>query len=235
MRTAPRVALAMIFCLSLAVFGDAYGQDGHKPGHGAKHGQGGNHHHQRFDDPARWSKSFDDPARDAWQKPDDVVSALALKADARIADIGAGTGYFTVRLARSVPQGIVFAVDIEKKMVEHITSRAKEHGLANVRGVVASQTAANLPERIDFALMVNSYHHIDERVAYMRDLAGSLTPSARVAIIEARPEADQGPPKHFRITAAKIDEEMKAAGYIRAGQHDFLPRQNLLVYEREEK
>lgn len=194
----------------------------------------GHDHHQRFDDPAKWSKSFDDPARDAWQKPEEVIRSLALKADARVADIGAGTGYFTVRLAKSVPGGQVFAVDIERKMVEHIQSRAKEGGFVNVRGVVARETSANLPEPVDLALMVNSYHHIDARSAYMRDLASSLRPGGRVAIIEARPEAEQGPPKHFRLPVARIDEEMAAAGYRRIAKHDFLPRQNLLVYERSQ-
>ena len=211
--------------IALCMTGAAFAQHGH--GHG-KNG----HHHQRFDDPARWSKSFDDPARDAWQKPDDVIRALALKPDARVADVGAGTGYFTVRLARAVPKGTVFAVDIERKMVEHIASRAKEQGLANVRSVVASETAANLSETVDLVLMVNSLHHIDARIPYMRSIGASLRDGGRIAIIEARPEAEQGPPKHFRMSIAKIDEEMKTAGFVRVTQHDFLPRQNLLVYER---
>lgn len=202
----------------------------HKHGEGAPKGHG----HERFDDPEKWSKSFDDPARDVWQKPDDVIQALGLKPGARVADIGAGTGYFTVRLARAVPAGIVFAVDIEQKMVEHIAARAKESGLSNVRGVVAGETSAKLPEPIDLALMVNSYHHIDARAAYMRDLASSLRPGGRVAIIEARPDAEQGPPKHFRLPIAKIDEEMTGAGYRRVAKHDFLPRQDILVYERSQ-
>ncbi len=229
MKTLLSVARGAFFTVTLAIGGGALAQDGHKHGEGAK---GGGHHHESFNDPARWSKSFDDPARDAWQKPDDVIRALAIKPDSRIADIGAGTGYFTVRLARVVPQGLVFAIDIERKMVEHIAARAKDLGLTNVSGVIASRTASNLPGTIDLALMVNSYHHIDARVAYMRNLASSLNPGARIAIIEARPEAEQGPPKHFRMQVDKIDEEMKAAGFMRVAQHDFLPRQNLLVYER---
>lgn len=210
--------------IGVSLGGAAFAQHGH--GHGA------GHNHQRFDDPARWSKSFDDPARDAWQKPEDVIRALALKPSARVADVGAGTGYFTVRLARAVPEGTVFAVDVERKMVEHIASRAKEQGLANVRGVVASETAANLPEAVDLVLMVNSFHHIEARAKYMQSIAGALREGGRVAIVEARLEAEQGPPKHFRMSITKIDEEMKAAGFVRVGQHDFLPRQNLLVYER---
>ncbi len=223
MRITPIFALAALFSAGLIASEGAFAQH--------NHGHGGGHHH-RFDDPARWSKSFDDPARDAWQKPDEVIRALTLKSDALVADIGAGTGYFTVRLARAVPKGIVFAVDIEKKMVDHIATRAKEQGLANVRGVAGAAKAANLPEAVDLVLMVNSYHHIDGRTAYMSNLAGSLKPAGRVAIIEARPEAERGPPKHFRLAVEKIDEEMKAAGLVRKERRDFLPRQNLLIYER---
>jgi SAM-dependent methyltransferase len=204
--------------------------------HGHAEGMSSGHrHHQRFDDPEKWSKSFDDPARDSWQRPDDVIRSLAPNADARIADIGAGTGYFTVRLARSVPRGIVFAVDIERKMVEHIAARAKEVGLSNVRGVVAGETSARLPEPVDLVLLVNVYHHIEKRMDYMRDLASSLRRGGRVAIIEARPDAEQGPPKHFRLAVTRIDEEMAAAGYRRIAQRDFLPRQNFLVYERSDR
>ncbi len=220
------VKLASALIVSVFAGAGASAQHDHKEG-----GKGGHPHHQRFDDPAVWSKSFDDPARDVWQKPEDVIRALALKSDARIADIGAGTGYFTVRLARAVTGGLVYAVDIEHKMVDHIVSRAKEAGLTNIRGVVAREASASLPEAIDLALMVNSYHHIEGRTAYMRDLASSLRLGARIAIVEARPEADQGPPKHYRLSIAQIDQEMLAAGYKRTGQHDFLPRQNVLIYE----
>jgi SAM-dependent methyltransferase len=220
------IKLALASIITVFAVDSSYAQHGHKEG-----GKGGHHHHQRFDDPAVWSKSFDDPARDAWQKPEDVIRALALKSDARVADIGAGTGYFTVRLARAVPGGQIFAVDIEHKMVDHIVARAKDAGLTNIRGVVAREASASLPEAIDLALMVNSYHHIEGRTAYMRDLARTLRPGGRIAIVEARPEADQGPPKHFRLSIAQIDKEMSAAGFKRTGQHDFLPRQNLLIYE----
>src|SRR5687768_17884607 len=89
------------------------------------------HTHQHgFGDAQKWSKIFDDPERDAWQKPHEVIQALALKPDAVVADIGAGTGYFAVRLAHMLPQGRVYAVDTEAAMVKHVTERAKGAGLA---------------------------------------------------------------------------------------------------------
>lgn len=199
-----------------------------------KHGEGkaAGHADHRFDDPQKWSKSFDDPERDSWQKPDEVIRLLALAPDARVADIGAGTGYFTVRLAKAVTRGTVFAVDVEPKMVEHLAHRAKESGLPNVRAVKGSETSANLPEPVDLALLVNSFHHIDARVDYVKNLAASLRAGARIAIIEYRPDAERGAPKHMRLTVSQIDADMKAAGYVRTAAHDLLPHQNLLVYQR---
>src|SRR6185436_9668589 len=88
-------------------------------------------HQHTFGDAEKWSKVFDDPQRDAWQKPHEVIKALALKPDAVTADIGAGTGYFAVRLAHMVPQGRVYAVDTEPDMVRHLAERAKKNGIKN--------------------------------------------------------------------------------------------------------
>jgi SAM-dependent methyltransferase len=199
-----------------------------------KHGEGksGGHHSHRFDDPEKWALSFDDPERDEWQRPDEVIRALALKPDARVADIGAGTGYFTIRLARAVPAGKVLAVDIEPRMVAYLGERAKKEGLANVVAVKGGEKAANLPEAVDLALLVNSLHHIDARVAYVKSLDKMLRPGGRIAIIEYRPNAARGAPKHMRMSVGQIDTDMKAAGFSRMETHEFLPHQSLVVYRK---
>src|SRR5689334_23764588 len=89
-------------------------------------------HQHSFGDAQKWAHVFDDPARDAWQKPHEVIQALALKPGASVADIGAGTGYFSARLAKMLPQGKVYAVDVEPDMVRYLAERAKRDGLANV-------------------------------------------------------------------------------------------------------
>ena len=122
-------------------------------------------YHRRFDDPAQWAQRFESPERDAWQRPDLVVSSLSLAPDARVADVGAGTGYFSVRLARAVPQGRVWAVDVEPTMVRWVLDRARRDQIANLTAVLASPDDALLPEPVDLVLVVDTYHHISARTA----------------------------------------------------------------------
>lgn len=198
---------------------------GHQPPPGADHMQ------HRFDDPAAYAKSFDDPARDTWQMPDRVIAALALKPGDRVADIGAGTGYFSTRLAKSAAKPHVFAVDIEPKMVGYLTQRATREGLANMRAVQASATSPQLPERVDVVLVVDTFHHIGNRAAYFSGVRQQLRPGGRVAIVDFRKDAPgEGPPAQFRFTPEQITAEMTAAGYLLEASHDFLPRQHFLVY-----
>ena len=109
----------------------------------------GDGYHRRFADAHAWSKTFDDPARDASQKPEDVLDALALRSEARVADIGAGTGYFAARIAKRVPAGRVYATDVEPDMVRFLGDRARKEGLANLVAVQSSPDDARLPEPVD--------------------------------------------------------------------------------------
>ena len=190
----------------------------------------GDHMQHRFDNPEQWAKSFDDPARDAWQMPDKVIAALKLKPGQVVADLGAGTGYFTVRLARSPAMPKVYGVDIEPSMVNYIRERMAKEGLKNVVAVQASADNANLPERVDLVLIVDTYHHIGNRETYFRRLAKSLKPGGRVAIIDFKPDAPDGPPKEFRFPPEKVEKEMAAAGYALSEKLDFLPRQQFLIF-----
>lgn len=190
------------------------------------------HMQHRFDDPARLAKSFDDPKRDAWQMPERVITALALSPNASVADIGAGTGYFSMRLARAVPSGTVYAVDIEPNMVAHLKTRAAGEKLPNVSPVLASATSPNLAQPVDVILVVDTYHHIGNRPDYFRALRSRLAPGGRIAIIDFRKDSPEGPPVHFRFTPEQIKKEMADAGYAVAAEHDFLPRQHFLVFRQ---
>jgi ubiquinone/menaquinone biosynthesis C-methylase UbiE len=188
------------------------------------------HMQHKFDDPARYAKSFDDPARDKWQMPERVIAALGLKPGMSIADVGAGTGYFTVRLAK-VPGVTVFAVDVEPKMLEHIKTRRAAEKLSNVSTVLAGANSPNLPQAVDVVLVVDTYHHLPNRPVYFRELRRSLLPGGTVAIVDFRKDAPDGPPAHFRFTPEQIEAEMKEAGYRLEATHDFLPRQHFMVFQ----
>jgi SAM-dependent methyltransferase len=189
-------------------------------------------HHHSFEDAHKWSQVFDDPKRDAWQKPHDVIQALALAPDAIVADIGAGTGYFAVRLAHNVPKGRVFAVDTEAGMVKHLAERAKRDGIANITAIAGTPDDPKLPEKADLVLLVDVYHHIEQRERYFKRMAQSLKPQGRVAIIDFRMDSPHGPPRKARIAPERVKTELKNAGYELAQEHAFLPNQYFLVFKR---
>lgn len=181
-------------------------------------------------DPERDGARLDNPQRDAWQKPDEVIGRLPLRPGMKIADIGAGTGYFSVRLARHESAPLVYAVDIAPKMVEFLRERGVKEGLDRLRAVQGGETSPNLPEAVDLALVVNAYHHIGERIAYFEKLASSVRPQGRVVIVDWKKEAPMGPPLEHRFSPDQIQSEMGRAGYRLVEQHDFLPHQSFLVF-----
>jgi len=187
-------------------------------------------HQHSFGDAEKWAHVFDDPERDAWQKPHAVIEALALKPDAAVADLGAGTGYFAARLANMLPKATVYAVDLEPDMVKYLGERAKREGLANLKPVQATAGEARLPAKVDLVLLVDVYHHIEARERYFRALAASLHPGARVAVIDFRLDSPEGPPKAARIAPEQVKAELARAGYALAEEHAFLPRQYFLVF-----
>lgn len=196
----------------------------------AAYAQAPHTHQHHFKDAEKWAHVFDDPQRDAWQKPHEVIQALKLAPDATVADIGAGTGYFSARLATMLPKGKVYAVDVEPDMVKHLAQRAKKEARGNMQAVQGAFDDPKLPAKVDLMLFVDVHHHIDKREQYFRRLKGSLKPGGRVAIIDFRPEAPMGPPKHSRIPSGKVKSELEAAGYSLIEEHGFLPNQYFLLF-----
>jgi len=188
-------------------------------------------HQHSFGGAEQWAQIFDDPKRDAWQKPHEVIQALALKPDAVIADIGSGTGYFSARFANMVPKGRVYGIDTEPDMVKYLAERAKREGLKNITAVTGAPGDARLPEKADLIIMVDVFHHIADRARYLKKLQGSLKPGGRLAIIDFRMDSPDGPPKSARITPDRVKTELKGAGYALIQEHAFLPNQYFLIFQ----
>jgi len=184
-----------------------------------------------FEDAEKWALVFDDPTRDTWQKPERVIRTLALPPNAAVADIGAGTGYFAVRLARAIPKGRVFGVDVEPNMVRYLAERARHEALANLTALAGEPDDPRLPMAVDLAIMVDVYHHIGDRVRYFRNLRRYLKPGGRVAIIDHR-RAPEDPPEAMLIAPSRVKEELKRAGFGVAAEHGFLPNQFFLIFKR---
>jgi predicted methyltransferase len=175
--------------------------------------------------------------RDDWQQPERVIAALEIRAGDRVADLGAGGGYFTFRLADAVgPEGIVYAVDVDADMVSYLRKQAEEEDRANVVPVLAAFDDPKLPEAVDLIFTTNTYHHMEDQSAYFARVADDLRPGGRIAIIEPT-----GAGFFQRIfcghatPASAIRSEMEAAGYREVERHDFLSRQSFLVFSRAEE
>jgi ubiquinone/menaquinone biosynthesis C-methylase UbiE len=219
----------------------AHGRD-HERGGGHQHGGPG---HRGEGDPARdqhgnpldlagYLARLESPERAAWQQPDALVSALGLTPGATAADVGAGPGYFTLRLARAVgPGGTVFGLDVEPRMIELLAMRAREAGLANVVPVLAPAGDGLPPRPCDLILLVNAFHHFPDGPGYLDRLAGALAPGGRLALVDFHEgELPVGPPPEHRVTRATIDAAVAAAGLRVAEELRFLPYQHFLLLVR---
>jgi arsenite methyltransferase len=203
----------------------------HRPSPGAAH----DHHFKDIDQALRM---FESAERDTWQKPDEVVKQLQLRTGDVVADIGAGTGYFTRRFAAAVgPRGKALGLDIEATMVTHINSEAQKQGTANLNARQVPPNDPQLgPQSVDMVFICNTYHHMQERVAYARLLAQALKPGGRVVIIDfhKRP-LPLGPPVEWKLASETVTEEFRQAGFQLARSVDFLPYQYFLEFVHSPK
>lgn len=170
--------------------------------------------HKDFSDAEAYSAHFDDPARDAWQHPEDVMNLMQIPRGSTVVDLGAGTGYFVSALARRVGDtGQVLALDVEPKMITFLERRVKDQQLTNVRPQRVSADDPGLPPAsASRILIVNTWHHIDDRASYAKKLAAALTLDGQLWIIDFTLDADQGPPAKYRLAPEKIIQELEQGG-----------------------
>jgi ubiquinone/menaquinone biosynthesis C-methylase UbiE len=188
--------------------------------------------HRLHGDPAAYIAALEDPARDAYQKPREVIEALRLKEGEVIADIGAGSGYFTLRLAHHVGgKGHVYGVDISPDMIRHLNRRISDAGLLNVSTILALPDDPLLPRQVDRFLIVDVWHHVENQPAYLALMKKMLKPGGRVAMIDFhKKDLPVGPPSEMKIAREDLLRQMQEHGFRLVEEHTFLPYQYFLVF-----
>ena len=201
--------------------------------HAQSQQQGGSHVVRLF--PPSDLGLLDAPDRDLWQRPDQIMDALGVADGAVVADIGAGSGWFTIRLARRVgPQGLVYAEDVQTEMINAISRRVGREGLNNVRPVLGLKNDPRLPpQSLDAALLVDAYHEIENRVAVLSNLARALKPQGRIGVVDFRLDGTgPGPSIEERVSPDVVVKDATEAGLRLIGEEPFLPFQYFLIFSK---
>ncbi|UVT21425.1 MAG: methyltransferase domain-containing protein [Nitrospira sp.] len=178
---------------------------------------------------------LNDPSRDAWQKPQGVVEKLSIAPGSRVADLGAGGGYFTWHLAKAVgARGTVYAVEVNETALNMIFKEMVARGTPNVRPVRAEPHDPRLPEPVDLVFSCDTYHQMEDRVAYFRSLGSSLKPGGRVAILDFHPRGLVAGLFGHRTAKEDVRLEMEAAGYRLLNDYNLLEQQHFQVFAKHE-
>jgi arsenite methyltransferase len=189
--------------------------------------------HRLHTDPKLYLGALDDPKRDAYQKPQEVMGALGLKAGEVIADIGAGSGYFTFRLAHHVgDRGKVYAVDVSPDMIRHINRRIRELKAKNVVSILADPDDPLLPEAsVNRFFFSDSWHHIENQTKYLSLMKKILKPGGEIVMIDFhKKELPVGPPMQMKIAREDLIKQMESNGFRLMKEHTFLQYQYFLVF-----
>jgi SAM-dependent methyltransferase len=223
------LCVGLALCVTLPIWAQTPEADhghGHRPGH-----------HHRFSNAEQWSERFDDPKRDAWQRPAEVVTLIGLGPGMTVADLGAGTGYFLPHLSRAVgPHGLVLGLDVEPDMVRFMAERSTREGLANAEArLVAPDDPGLEPASVDRVLIVNTWHHLDDRPAYAARLRAALAEGGAVCIVDYTREAPFGPPARHRLTPEEVMAELAGGGLDPELLDEQLPHQYVVLGRAPER
>ncbi len=190
--------------------------------------------HALHQDHRAYVAMLEDPARDAWQKPREVIEALALRPGQVVADIGSGSGYFTLRFSHHVgDQGRVYAVDVDPEMVRDLNRRVRDLGARNVVTVLADADDPLLSDAsVDRFVIVDTWHHIADQAKYLGLMKRMLKPGGQVVMIDfQKKELPVGPPPAMKIAREDLVRQLEQAGFRLSAEHTFLPYQYFLVFE----
>lgn len=189
--------------------------------------------HRLHNDPKAYIGALEDPQRDAYQKPHEVLTALNLKPGEVIADIGAGSGYFTFPIAHHLgPEGKVYAVDVSSDMILHLNRRIRDLKTTNVVSVLADPDDPLLPEQsVNRFFICDVWHHVESPSKYLGMIKKMLKPGGQVIMIDFhKKELPFGPPMAMKIAREDLVKQMESNGFRLANEHSFLPYQYFLVF-----
>jgi SAM-dependent methyltransferase len=205
-------------------------------GGGSSHASDGSSHPHdplghRFRSAEEWAKIFDDPARDAWQKPAEVTALAEIAPGSIVADLGAGTGYFEPYLSRAVgPSGRVLALDIEPDMIRYLKERAAREGWTNVEARQVTIDDPGLADgSVDRVLVVDTWHHVPARVEYAKKLRRALRAKGAVFVVDFTKESKIGPPPEHRLSPESVASDLAAAGMPSSIAPEDLPDQYVVI------
>jgi ubiquinone/menaquinone biosynthesis C-methylase UbiE len=184
-------------------------------------------------DPKAYREVLENPDRLATLQVEKVMAALAVKAGMRIADLGAGSGIFSIPLARATgPTGLVYAVDIDPGMLAFVSEKAQAASLTNIKNVVAGEMESRIPEPVDLIFICDVMHHLPKQAEYVKQFGALLRPDGRVVVIDFAEGKWPAGHESFTITPAQVDGWMRGAGFALVTAHDFLPTNFFRVYQK---
>jgi cyclopropane fatty-acyl-phospholipid synthase-like methyltransferase len=187
----------------------------------------------RFQDINYWLKVFEDPERDSWQQPDEVVKKMNIGRRDVVVDIGAGTGYFTRRFAVAAPEGRAIGLDIEQSMVRYMQEDAIKLGLKNYSARIVKTDDPQIEKKsVDIVFLCNTYHHIENRKKYFKEVAEGLKDGGRLIIVDFyKKELPYGPPPSHKLSKEIVIAELQDGGYRLRTSLKFLPYQYYLEFD----
>jgi predicted methyltransferase len=177
---------------------------------------------------------LEQPDRDEWQRPDKIMDVLGIGEASFVADLGAGSGWFTIKLAGRVgPNGMVYAEDIQRPMIQAIKIRVDRLGLKNVTTVLGKSTDPQIPVPVDAVLICDAYHEMEQPVALLRNMAAKLKPGGRIGIVDfTKDGGGPGPEMDDRVDPDAVIRDVQAAGLVLRSRETFLKYQYMLVFEK---
>lgn len=192
-------------------------------------------HKHAFSDPVDKAKKWNDPGRDGWQHPAEIVAALALKPGATVGDIGAGTGYMAAHLSKAVgPGGTVIAIDASAEMVEYLAKRSADLGPARVVPRKVGPDDPELPPAgVDAVLTLDTWHHVNGREAYAKKVYDGLRRGGRFVVVDYEVGAEVGPPKEMRLEPGQVARQLGAAGFRVEVMRESMPRHYMVVGHKD--